>query len=84
MSHSHMSKSTHYSTHRHTHTERKRDSLHPLSHLQHFSFLLKVEQVGHLPCIEQPVHVLQEGLLLDLGVGQQEHRLLALLTGTLQ
>lgn len=53
-------------------------------YLNDLLLFVNCEQVGHLSRIQQPIHILQERLLLDLRVGDQEHSRLALLPGSLQ
>ena len=36
----------------------------------------RLQQVGHLICVQQVADVLHKGLLLDLGVGKQKHHTL--------
>ena len=54
------------------------------THLNDFLLLIDGEEVGHFSRVQQPVHVLQERLLLDLRVCDEEHGRLALLAGRLE
>ena len=63
---------------------RKYRHRHFTSDLYNLLFLIQGKQVGDFPCIEQAVHVLEERLLLDLRVGEEEHRCLAVLSHLLE
>lgn len=53
-------------------------------YLHDLLFLVDSKQVCHLSGVQQAVHILQEALLFNLGIRQEEHRLLALHPRTLQ